>query len=472
VGKDADFVVLSGEPFATHTRVQAVYVNGLPAFTAKAERKATVLRAGRVYTGTGEVIPGGAVLVEEGTIRAVGRDVSAPPDAVLRRYDRAVVVPGFLDLATGLGVGGALNTPVALTTKLGERLVAGDAAVAVARQGGVTTVLLASTNAAPGPVVAFKLGDRPRVVQDPVAIHFSVSGNLTSQANSLRTTLQGARAYADSWTKYEAALADYEKKKKDYDEYKAKQPKPEEKKADTPPRKDEEKKSESTAKKDDGGKPEEKKSDTPPKKEEPKPDTSKKEELKAPEAPEKPRVVETMEPYRALFAAKIPALVEAHRTDAMKLAIQIFRDEFNLRTVLLGADDAFRVGDLLAQKQVAVAVGPEIVRTVERDPINLAQVLANRGVPFGYQSKATTGVKTLPLAVQYAVRQGLGIDDALAGLTGSPAKFLSVDKTIGTLAAGKDADLVVLSGPPFELSSRVLAVMIDGQWVYQEEDDR
>ena len=67
---------------------------------------------------------------------------------------------------------------------------------------------------------------------------------------------------------------------------------------------------------------------------------------------------------------------------------------------------------------------------------------------------------------------GLGTDDALAGLTATPAKLLSIDKRVGTLAIGKDADLVVLSGPPFELSTRVLAVMIDGQWVYQEEDDR
>src|SRR5207244_6976164 len=102
----------------------------------------------------------------------------------------------------------------------------------------------------------------------------------------------------------------------------------------------------------------------------------------APEAPEKPRTVEMLEPYRALFAGKIPALVEARRTDAIKLAVQIFRDEFKLRTVLLGADDAFRLADLLAEKQVAVAVGPELVRTVEREPVNLAQALANRGVPF------------------------------------------------------------------------------------------
>jgi imidazolonepropionase-like amidohydrolase len=78
----------------------------------------------------------------------------------------------------------------------------------------------------------------------------------------------------------------------------------------------------------------------------------------------------------------------------------------------------------------------------------------------------------LPLAVQYAVHHGLGSDDALTGLTSSPAKFLSIDKWVGTLGVGKDADLVVLSGPPFELSTRVLAVMIDGQWVYEEGNDR
>jgi imidazolonepropionase-like amidohydrolase len=173
-----------------------------------------------------------------------------------------------------------------------------------------------------------------------------------------------------------------------------------------------------------------------------------------------------------LFGGKIPALVESHRIDAIKLAVQVFRDEFKLRTILLGGDDAFRLADLLAEKQVAVAVGPDLVRKVDRETINLAQVLANRRIPFGFQSKATTGVKSLPLAVQYAVRRGLGAEDALAGLTAVPAKLLSIDEQVGTLAVGKDADLVVLSGPPFELSTRVLAVMIDGQWVYQEEDDR
>src|SRR5262249_54577547 len=177
----------------------------------------TVIRAGRIYTGTGELIRGGAVLVEGGTVRGLGRDVSAPADAVVRRYERAVVVPGLLDLATGLGLGGPLTNAVSLPTPRGERLVSGDPAVAVARQGGVTTVLLASTSPAATPVIAFKLGDRPRVLGDPVAIRFGITGNLTSQAAALRSTLRTAKAYADGWARYETALAEYEKKKKEYE---------------------------------------------------------------------------------------------------------------------------------------------------------------------------------------------------------------------------------------------------------------
>src|SRR5205085_755124 len=54
-GKDADFVVLSGEPFALHTRVRAVYVEGQPAYeSARGGKAAKVVRAGRILTGPGE----------------------------------------------------------------------------------------------------------------------------------------------------------------------------------------------------------------------------------------------------------------------------------------------------------------------------------------------------------------------------------------------------------------------------------
>src|SRR5205814_1897886 len=207
-----------------------------------------------------------------------------------------------------------------------------------------------------------------------------ITGNLTSQASTLRATLQVARAYSELWNKYQTAQAEYEKKKQEYDA--AKKAAPPAKPAESDKEKDKEKKDAE----------------------------AKKPEDKAPTAPEKPRLVDALEPYRALFAGKIPAFVEAHRTDAIKLALQIFCDEFKVRVVLLGGDDAFRMADALVEKQVAVAVGPDLVRTVEREPVNLGQILANRGVPFGFRSNARAGVKTLPLAVQYAVHHGLGAD--------------------------------------------------------------
>jgi imidazolonepropionase-like amidohydrolase len=53
-------------------------------------------------------------------------------------------------------------------------------------------------------------------------------------------------------------------------------------------------------------------------------------------------------------------------------------------------------------------------------------------------------------------------------MSAAPAAFFKLN-SIGAIEVGRDADLVVLSGPPFEIASEVLAVMIDGQWVYEKE---
>jgi imidazolonepropionase-like amidohydrolase len=431
-GKDADFVVVSGDPFALRSRVNAVYVNGEPAFETKPAGQQKVVRASRVLTGSGETIPGGAVLVDGRSIRAVGRDVSTPYEAEEKRFPNgSVIVPGFLDLGNGIGVGGPINSPVAITTKLGERLVASDSAARTARQGGITTALLSGP--APSPVMAFKLSDRLRPVKDPVAIRLALRGNLTSSGDALRNQLRAAKAYADNWTKYEADMVEYRKKNQEYDAAQAKAAA--------------EKKSEE--KKPDEKKPEDKKPEPP-------------------KEPSKPQTVEAMEPFRAVFLGRIPVIVEVGREDSIRLAVTICRDEYNLRTVLLGATDAHRVADLLSSKNVAVIAGPDLIRTVDREDVNLPLALAVRGGQFGFQSQATSGAKHLPTAVGFAVRHGLGTDEALRGLTSMPAQFLGLGG-LGELAVGKEADLVVLSGMPFELSTRVLAVMVDGQWVHRDE---
>jgi imidazolonepropionase-like amidohydrolase len=513
-GKDADFVVLSADPFDLHGQVREVYVAGERAFELVEKPKALVLRAGQIVTGSGTVIEHGAISIEGTTIRGLGEDVSAPPGAEIEDFEGCVITPGLIDLAADLGLGGPLSTTspptdplpdqnqgaggrfggnegqpnpqpsgftgsISLDTKLGDRLVRNDPTVAFARTGGVTTVLTGPRGAGPGPLVAFKLGDDPTVLRDPVGIRFGMSGNVAAAVANLKRSLDQGKQYADSWTKYETDLAAYEAKRKEYDAAKAKYDA--DLKAAEAKKAEEAKKQQEATKKEEPAKEEPKKEE--PKKEEPKaqepakdaakPDAAVAEAPKPPEepkAPQKPNETPALEPYRALFAGKIPALVDARRIDAIKAAVGLFRDEFKVRLILLNAEDAFRDPKLLSDKEVRVAVGPELVRSVERKPVNLPQVLASVAIPFGFQSEATTGVRDLPLAVKYAVRQGLGVSDGLRGLTSGPATMLGLDDRVGTLAVGKDADLVVWSGQPFALSSRVVAVMINGAWVYRAGD--
>src|SRR5262249_35434438 len=105
-GKDADFVVLTGDPFALHTRVRSVFVDGEPAFEAKPAGSRKLIRAPPARTGNGKFGAGGSVLIAGGPTRAGGRDVAVPPDAEETKFASAVIVPGFIALGSGLGFGG------------------------------------------------------------------------------------------------------------------------------------------------------------------------------------------------------------------------------------------------------------------------------------------------------------------------------------------------------------------------------
>ncbi len=489
-GRDADFVVLNADPFSKGATVLSTWVDGKSAYDRRRENQMTLVQAAEVYMGEGHVLKNASVVVGGRKIRGIGSDVSAPPDARLKRFRDAVIVPGYIDLATGLGLGGSPGN-LSLSTKVGDRLVAADPAVDFARRGGVTTAVLA-TSGSPSSLLAFKLGPTPRVLKEPVGIRFTMSTNLTTGVPAMKSTLTRAKAYVDAWKKYDRDLADYKVKLKEYEAAKAKYDAA--KKAEAAKKAQEEaKKKAEEAKKKATEKPGEKKEEKPSaekkeeakpsagkpadKKTEPakKPEAGKSDEKKAdpnapkkPQEPKKPSMSSSMEPYKAAFAGKIPVLVEANTKKVIEAAVKLFREEFKLNMILVGGNELYRVPELLADKGVSVSVGPALMQTQENKTYNLPQILANHGVPFAFQSKATTGVRQLPLAVQYSVHKGLGKADALSGFTTSASKLLSLHDQVGSLKVGKDADLVVLSGPPFEISSEVLAVMIDGEWVYEK----
>lgn len=187
-----------------------------------------------------------------------------------------------------------------------------------------------------------------------------------------------------------------------------------------------------------------------------------------PTEPTKPKAQEALEPYRLLYRQQIPAIVEVTDALAAKLALRLFHEEFKLRTILSGSRGFESVLSELGNSGVQFVTGPELLGQVEAQTVNYPQLMAQHRMTFGFQSKSAEASAGLAYIIGFAVHQGLAGQDALNGLTASAAKMFGLT-SIGNLTPGQDADLVVWSGPPFDPGSRILAVMIDGQWVYKRE---
>ncbi|MBO84609.1 MAG: amidohydrolase [Deltaproteobacteria bacterium] len=167
----------------------------------------------------------------------------------------------------------------------------------------------------------------------------------------------------------------------------------------------------------------------------------------------------------------------SHRADDMITALRL-REEVDerLQLVLHHGSEGFKVADLVAEAGVPVAInvidtpgGKE--ETLERRLENPA-ILAKAGVSIVIITDDPVQDSRLLLrSAGLAVRGGLSEDAALRSLTLSPAELLGMDHQTGSLTAGKEADLVVLSGPPLSVWSRVEQTWADGERVFLLSED-
>jgi imidazolonepropionase-like amidohydrolase len=97
-------------------------------------------------------------------------------------------------------------------------------------------------------------------------------------------------------------------------------------------------------------------------------------------------------------------------------------------------------------------------------------LMAQAGVKVGIQTDEMSAVKYLAINAALAAREGMAEDEALKAITINPAEIIGVEDRVGSLEVGKDADLVVFSGHPFEYRTVAELVMIDGLPVYQREE--
>ncbi len=183
---------------------------------------------------------------------------------------------------------------------------------------------------------------------------------------------------------------------------------------------------------------------------------------------------------------EMPMLFRARRERDIRTILMV-QDSFpEIRPVIVGGDQAFRVAEELARRKIPVIVGSGLSPTMDRDdPVSAgwrnAGILDAAGVKIAFATNDAADVRNLPYHAARSVAYGLSPEAAIRALTLGAAEILGVDDRMGSLEVGKRADLIVTDGDPLQIITHVDRAFIDGVEIplvskhtrlYQEFKDR
>lgn len=397
-----------------------------------------VIKGKTIYTMTGGApIENGVVIVKDGKIASVGRAADAKlPDGV-KVIEAAVVTPGLIDARGTVGVSGLYNTKhdsdqLETSSAIQPEMRAIDAynpmdrLVEWVRGFGITTV---NTGNAPGELVSGQtivvktVGNTvdEAVILSPAMVTATIgpaaieSGNRPpgtrgKQVAMLREELIRAKEYGEKRKKKLAGEVVEEENKDEKAEGKG-------------------------GKKEDAG----------------------------------ARNLR-LEMLCDVLDGKVPLTVTVNRAQDIASALRV-QKEFGFKLILDMAAESYLVADELAKAKVPVILHPTMYRAVgdaENLSFETASKLKKAGVLFAIQSGYEGYVpktRVVLFEAGVAAANGLKFEDALASITIDAAKILGVDKRVGSLESGKDADLALYDGDPFEYTSHCVGTVIDGKVV-------
>ena len=169
---------------------------------------------------------------------------------------------------------------------------------------------------------------------------------------------------------------------------------------------------------------------------------------------------------------QIPLKAHAHRADDMFTAIRIAK-EFNLRLTLDHCTEGHLVVEELVEEGYPVIVGPSLSERSKIELRNLtfetAGILSNAGLDVCLMTDhPVVPIQYLSICAGIAIKHGMESEKALEAITINPAKVLGIDDKVGFIEVGKDADIVIWDNNPFEINSHVLYTIIDGKIVYKK----
>jgi imidazolonepropionase-like amidohydrolase len=390
---------------------------------------------GKVLTITKGTFDPGTVLIDNGKIAAVGPDVTIPPGAEVYDATGMVVMPGLIDahchiavFADGVGWehadGNEMTDPITPHMRALDAVHPEDLAFKDLIAAGVTTVLTGpgSGNLIGGQGICLKTVPKPTVDEmillEPAGMKMALGENpkrvygdqkkmpSTRMGNAavLRAALIDAQNYMAKWRRYDEELSAHQ------------------------------------AKVDAGDK-----------------------EAEPPKPPDRDLKLEAL---GKVLRRELKARVHAHRADDMLTAIRI-AEEFGLDLTLEHATEGYKIAPILAAKGIPVTAGPILfsrakVELREMTPKNPG-LMAQAGVKVSIQTDEMSAVKYLAINAALAVREGMAEEAALRAITINPAEIIGVADRVGSLEPGKDADVVVFSGHPFDYRTVAELVIVDGQ---------
>lgn len=174
-----------------------------------------------------------------------------------------------------------------------------------------------------------------------------------------------------------------------------------------------------------------------------------------------------------VLRGEIPLKAHVHRADDILTAIRIAK-EFGLQMTLDHCSEGHLICDEVKKAGFPAIVGPDLASRNKIEVRNMAfktvGILNNAGIMTAITTDHPVSlIQSLPICAALAVKAGLKEEEALKSITIYPARICGVDERVGSLKAGKDADVVIYDGNPLEIATITLCTIINGKIVYRDE---
>lgn len=182
-----------------------------------------------------------------------------------------------------------------------------------------------------------------------------------------------------------------------------------------------------------------------------------------------------MEPWIPVLGREIPLKAHAHRADDILTAIRIAK-EFQVDITIDHGTEGHLIADEIKKSGFPVIVGTDLTSRSKLEVQNMNfktnKILYEAGVLIAITTDHPVAlIQYLPLCAGLAVKHGLPMEEGLKAITINAARICGVSDRVGSLKKGKDADIAVFSGNPLEVFTKTLYTIIDGEVIYENEDE-